>query len=272
MEILKGKGAIPIAAASKNSKEHGSDWFLQYPVMSTLRPSYPRGPWRYKDMHQLVVTYESTAEAVRAVVPQPLKPADGNLVTIEWRRMSEVSGFGPYTEVGHSVACTWEGKPVIYVFQAFLDSESPTLAGREILGFPKRHGEPELKIVREVLIGSLTYGGVQVALATMPYRAIDLSDRLAEIEQDLQTIQLVLKLLPDVDGHTPKVAQLVRVNLYDVRLKGAWAGPAELFTVPHVGCPVAALPVVRVIEGRQHLWDMTLNDGEVVYDYLEDSI
>jgi acetoacetate decarboxylase len=258
-----------INSVSENGKQHATDRFLQYPVMSTLRPSYPRGPWRYENMQQLVVTYESTAEAVRAVVPRPLKPADGNVVTIEWRRMTEVSGFWPYSDVGHSVACTLEGKPVIYVFQAFLDSESPTLAGREILGFPKRHGEPELKTVREVLTGSLSYGGERVALATMPYRMIDLSDRLAEIERELQTTQIVLKLLPDVDNHTPKVAQLVRVKLYDVRLKGAWAGPAELFMIPHVGCPVAALPVVRVIEGRQHLWDMTLNDGEVVYDYLE---
>jgi len=183
--------------------------------------------------------------------------------------MSEVSGLGPYTEVGHSVACTFEGEPAIYVFQAFLNSEAPTLAGREILGFPKRHGEPDLKTMREVLMGTLAYDGVQVAMATMPYRAMDLSDRLAEIEQELQTTQLVLKLLPDVDNHTPKVAQLVRVNLYDVRLKGAWGGPAELFMVPHVGCPVAALPVVRILEGRQHLWDMTLSDGEVVHDYLE---
>jgi len=89
-------------------------------------------------------------------------------------------------------------------------------------------------------MGTLTYGGAQVAMATMPYRMVDLSDRLAEIERDLQTTQVVLKLLPDVDNHTPKVAQLVRVNLYDVRLKGAWAGPAELFMVPHAtigGCP-----------------------------------
>lgn len=267
--LLKGKDTVVPGAASRIGKGHETDSFLQYPVMSTLRPSYPRGPWHYKDMHQLVITYESTAEAIRAVVPKPLQPAEGNRVIIEWRRMSEVSGLGPYTEVGHSVACIFEGKPVTYVFQAFLDSESPTLAGREILGFPKRHGEPELKTVREVLTGTLNYGGVQVALATMLYRAADLSDRLAEIEQDLQTTQIVLKLLPDVDNHTPKVAQLVRANLYDVQLKGAWGGPAELFMIPHVGCPVAALPVVRVLEGRQHLWDMTLSDGEVVYDYLE---
>jgi acetoacetate decarboxylase len=27
--------------------------------------------------------------------------------------------------------------------------------------------------------------------------------------------------------------------------------------------------VVRVLEGRQHLWDMTLSDGQVVHDYLK---
>jgi acetoacetate decarboxylase len=26
---------------------------------------------------------------------------------------------------------------------------------------------------------------------------------------------------------------------------------------------------VRVLEGRQLLWDLTLRDGQVVYDYLE---
>src|SRR6201982_398750 len=128
MQLLRDKGVILAGAASKTNP------FLQYPVMSTLRPAYPRGPWHYKDMHQLVVTYESTAEAVRAVVPRPLQPADGNRVTIEWRRMTEVSGFGPYTEVGHSVACMFEGKPAIYGVPAFLDSESPPLSGRELLG------------------------------------------------------------------------------------------------------------------------------------------
>ena len=268
MSEMTREGAFLAGAGSAIGKDHGTDQFLQHPVMPTLRPAYPRGPWHYSNMQQFVVTYESTAEAVRAVVPSPLQPADGNRVTIEWRRMTEVTGFGPYTEVGHSVACTFEGKPVIYVFQAFLDSEPPTLAGREVLGFPKRHAEPELKTFRDVLTGTLSYGGAQVALATMPYRLVDLSDRLAEIEQELQTTQLVLKLLPDVDNRTPKVAQLVRVGIYNVRLKGAWGGPAELFMIPHVGCPVAALPVVRVLEGRQHLWDMTLNDGEVVHDYL----
>ena len=43
-------------------------------------------------------------------------------------------------------------------------------------------------------------------------------------------------------------AQDRSADIYDVRLKGAGGGPAELFMVPHVGCPVAARPSVRVLE------------------------
>ena len=87
MHDSKGKRAFVTDTASETGKGQATDWFLQYPVMSTLRPSYPRGPWHYQNGHQLVVTYESTAEAVLSVLPSPLQPAEGNHVTIEWRRI-----------------------------------------------------------------------------------------------------------------------------------------------------------------------------------------
>jgi acetoacetate decarboxylase len=43
---------------------------------------------------------------------------------------------------------------------------------------------------------------------------------------------------------------------------------SKLFIIPRVG-GAKALPVMRLLEGRQHLWDMTLSVGEVVHDYLE---
>ena len=242
---------------------------LSAPSIPHVAPSYPRGPWRYTDMNQLVVTYESDEDAIRAVVPEPLQPAGDNLVTIEWRHMGEVTGFGAYTECGHSVSCTLDGDPVVYVVQAYLDSEPPTLAGREILGFPKKHGEVELKLVRETLVGTLAYGGLPVAVATMGYRIEDLSSQRDQIAKALTTRQMVLKLIPDVDGINPRLAELVEIGIHDVTLKGAWRGPAELFLMPHIGCRVAALPVRRVMEGRQHLWDMSLSDGRVIHDYLK---
>ena len=63
MNEMKGRGAFVTGAASEIGKDHATEWFLQYPVMPTLTPAYPRGPWHYTNMHQLAVTYESTAEA-----------------------------------------------------------------------------------------------------------------------------------------------------------------------------------------------------------------
>ena len=228
------------------------------------------GPWRYTDMSQLVVIYESEPEAIRAVVPEPLQPAAGNRVIIEWRDMSNVTGFGPYVECGQSLECTLDGEPVTYVLQAYLNSEPPTLAGREILGFPKKHGEADLRLVRETLTGTLAYGGVQVAVATAGYRSQDLSDSLGEIEAGLKGRQVVLKLVPDLSGKGLAAAQLIEVGIHDVHLKGAWRSSAELFLMPHVACNVARLPVRRIVEARQHLWDMSLNDGRVIHDYLAD--
>ena len=48
MQLHIGKSAITAGATSDANR------FLQYPVMSTLRPAYPRGPGHYKNMHQLL--------------------------------------------------------------------------------------------------------------------------------------------------------------------------------------------------------------------------
>ena len=94
MNEMKGRGAFVTGAASEIAKDHATDWFLQYPVMPTLRPAYPRGPWHYSNMHQLVVTYESTAEAVRAVVPPPLQPGTLRQVSRIWQATASPSNGG----------------------------------------------------------------------------------------------------------------------------------------------------------------------------------
>ncbi len=62
---------------------------------------------------------------------------------------------------------------------------------------------------------------------------------------------------------------LVRYNLEDVTVKGAWQSPADIELFRHALAPVAALPVLEVISGLHILMDMTLGLGEVVPDYLE---
>jgi acetoacetate decarboxylase len=122
-------------------------------------------------------------------------------------------------------------------------------------------------VVKDTLTGTLHYDDERVAVGTMQFKPISLADRLDEVAHAIGGLNVNLKLLPDVDG-TPKVAQLVGYNLQDVKVHGAWEGPARLHLIPHVNCRVADLPVRRILGGRHQIVDFVLPYGRVLHDYL----
>ena len=158
----------------------------------------------------------------------------------------------------------------------YLDCEPPISGGREIWGFPKKHANPSLKVTSDTLTGVLEYAGQQVALGTMGYKHENLIDNnhgshrhnVEEMIKKVSKTQVNLKLIPDVDGSLA-IAQLVGYNMTDIKIKGAWKGPARLHLVPHVNAPVADLPVKKIVEGTHLIADITLPYGRVLHNYLK---
>jgi acetoacetate decarboxylase len=249
---------------------------LKTPSMPLASPSYPRGPYRFIDREYLTITYESDPEAIRATLPEPLEPDGSNTVLYEFIRMPDSSGFGDYTESGVVIPAVFKGEHLTFTAQMYLDDEPPIAGGREIWGFPKKRGNPKLRIIHDTLTGTLDYAGIQVAVGTMGYKhenlLYDLSAEKA-LSSDAMIAKLKktavnFKLIPDIEGH-PAIAQLVAYNLTDIQLKGAWTGPARLHLVPHINAPVADLPVRRVLGGAHYIADLTLPYGRVLHDYLK---
>ena len=250
---------------------------LDLPSMPMASPSYPRGPYRFLDREYLIVTYASDADAIRAALPAPLEPDGSGHVMYEFIRMPDSSGFGDYTESGVVIPALYQRQPVNFTAQMYLDDEPPIAGGREIWGFPKKHGNPTLAVVHDTLTGILEYAGVQVAVATMGYKhqhlLYDVQGRKAcssdSIVEKMSKTQVNLKLIPHVNG-TPAIAQLVAYELCDIQVKGAWSGPARLHLVPNVNAPVADLPVLGIVGGLHFIADLTLPYGRVLHDYLAD--
>jgi acetoacetate decarboxylase len=252
------------------------DQILAVSGMPAAAPSYPKGPYRFVNREYFIVTYESDPEAIRKALPEPLQPAPGNLVAYEFIKMPDSSGFGDYMESGVVIPCLFEGKEVNFTVMMFLDDEPPMTGGREIWGFPKKYGNPELKVIHDTLTGILKYDDERVAMGTMRYKTEDLvSKDLAHAEMrdpdaiiaKLTKTQINLKLIPGVDG-SMQIAQLVAYNMCDATIKGAWSGEARLHLVPHVNAPVADFPVKRIIGGSHFIADITLPYGKVIHDYL----
>jgi acetoacetate decarboxylase len=237
-------------------------------AMPMTSPAFPPGPYRFMRREFLVITYRTDLEALRAVVPAPLEVVEP-LVKYEFIRMPDSTGFGDYTESGQVIPVqlrTARGvEPGAYVHAMYLDDHPPIAGGRELWGFPKKLATPVLDYETDTLVGTLDYGKVRIATATMGFkhRALAPGPILAGIAQP----NFLLKIIPHVDG-TARICELVRYCMTDVTLHGAWTGPAALELHPHALAPVADLPVLKVESAVHFIADMTLALGTVEYDYL----
>ena len=235
-------------------------------AMPLTSPAYPPGPYRFVDREYLIITYRTDPQKLAELVPAPLQidPAKP-YVKYEFIRMPDSTGFGDYTETGQVIPVTFEGRHGGYTHCMFLDDHPPIAGGRELWGFPKKLASPKLRREIDTLVGTLDYGPVRVATATMGYKH-KVADHAAVLES-LLAPNFLIKIIPHVDG-TARICELVEYALEDVQLKGAWNGPGALELHAHALAPVAELPVLEVISTVHILADLTLGLGKVVHDYL----
>jgi acetoacetate decarboxylase len=238
-------------------------------AMPAASPSFSRGPYQFRNREYLIVEYETDRDALQAILPEPLE-IERSTVKYEFIKMPDSDGFGSYAESGQVIPVTFEGKAGSYLHSMYLDDVSPIAGGREIWGFPKKYGHPDMhvdQINKDCYIGVLKYGELEVARATMAYKwqqvaSAPLTDAVGS------TPNFLLKVIPDVNGGA-KICQLVRYFLTNVRIREAWTGPASLQLFAHCMAPVADLPVLKIVSSVHYTGDMTIGPGEVVYDYLK---
>ena len=142
-------------------------------------PAYPPGPYKFYNREFVVISYHSDADALRAVVPEPLEVI-GDIVNYEFIRMPDSTGFGDYTETGQVIPVRFRAKDGTiqeggYVHAMYLDDNAPIAGGREIWGFPKKLATPKISHQSETVVCTLHYGSVLCVSAPMGYKhhAID---------------------------------------------------------------------------------------------------
>ncbi|WP_394617736.1 acetoacetate decarboxylase [Lentzea sp. JNUCC 0626] len=230
-------------------------------------PAFPAVQPRFFDREYLNIVYRTDPEALRAVVPQPLE-IDEPLVRFEVMKMNDVTGYGPYTEAGQAIPVVLDGERGEYLHAMYLDSFAATASGREVSAYPKVMGKPSLYADSGALVGTLDYGTIRVATATMGYKQYELDTRKAEAEITVPTF--MLKTIPDYDGSL-RVQELVRTEITDVVVKAAYTGPARLQLFQHVLAPLADLPVLEVVSASHVITDLTLAPAKPVHNYLEEA-
>ncbi|MEV6116114.1 acetoacetate decarboxylase [Streptomyces sp. NPDC052109] len=242
-----------------------SEDVLSQPTTPLSGPAYPPGPYRFYRREYLNITYRTDPDAMRAVVPEPLEVGDP-LVRFEVIRMPDTTGLGDYTESGQVLRVRHDGEPADYIHCMYLDNAPAIAVGREAGAYPKKLGNARLYTDSDTLVGTLDYGSLRVACATMGYKHRPLDPEEARAEVGSPTY--MLKIVPGYDG-LPRIAELVRADFTDLEILGAWTGPARLQLFEHALAPLADLPVREVVSASHVLTNLTLPSPKIVHDYLD---
>ncbi len=233
-------------------------------------PAYTEAPNRFINREYFIVTYETDADAIQQALPGGLS-APEPIVKYEFMKMPDATGFGSFQESGQAIPVVFDSEggreAGLYIHRMYLDKDClpPTTAGREIWGFPKKTGTPELVVDGDSLVGTLDYGKVRIATATMGYKFEALDTE--ELAVALGGSNFLLKTIPHVDG-TPAICQLVRYRMTEINVHWAYSSPGSLELHPHALAPVADLPVKKILSAVHFSADLTLPYGEVAKDYL----
>jgi acetoacetate decarboxylase len=227
-------------------------------------PAFPRPGYRFYDREYLNIVYRTDPQAMRAVVPEPLTVAEP-LVKFEVMKMPNVTGLGSFHEAGQVLRVEYEGQPADYLHAMYVDSLASIASGREASAYPKKSGAPSLYVDSDTLVGTLDYGTLRVATATMGFKHSPLEEASARAEITAPTYALKLVLGYDLQ---PVTLDLVRSQITDITIKEAWRGPARLQLFEHVLAPLADLPVLEVISASHIRVDLALARVAPVFNYL----
>jgi len=228
-------------------------------------PAFPKGPYRFRNREYLNILYRTDPDALAAVVPEPLE-IDDPVVRFEVMRMPDVTGLGDYTECGQVVQVSHDGERGEFMLAMYVDSHPAIASGRERSAFPKKLGAPRLYVDSDTLVGTLDYGTLRVAIATMGYKHREMD--VAQARAEIGAPTFMLKIIPGYTGGDARICELVRTQILDVDVLGAWMGPGRLELVPHALAPLADLPVREIVATSHILTDLSLSPAKVVHDYL----
>jgi acetoacetate decarboxylase len=198
-------------------------------------PLYPPFPWKMFGGKAIIVTFETTMEAILPLLPPEVTPIqDPPIVSCYLNSGYEfATGGGAYAEMAPLIPVLFEGKPHIFPLVVYLGegTEEWFAAGREVLGDSKKIGDVKLncKLGHGQMLGTVERpaGFRLVEMIAGPFER-----QGTEADFVFHPI-LVLRLLPSgIDGENrPQVAELFRKNV-TVTMKKAADGSAMVFHGP----------------------------------------
>jgi acetoacetate decarboxylase len=236
-------------------------------------------PWHYSGDF-LIVEYRTNPDAVIALLPKELEPADdpGAVAAIfaDWQSCSDDLHElldpiqAQYKEFFLVIGCKFEGQAASRCVYIWVDKDFSMYRGW-IQGFPKKLGS--IHMTRTFPVGkaaprigpgarfgaTCTAGSREIARAVITLRQPSKNGPTVNAPPMHNT-----RHFPAYDNTTPAVFELVRAGGFDREMTEIWEGDAELKLGQNTIEDLQALAPREIIKGYQFSFAYTVGGGQVI--------
>jgi len=239
----------------------------------------PAPPWHYSGDF-LIVEYRTNPDAVAALLPPELEPADdpGACAAIfaDWQSCSDdlhelVDPIqSQYREFFIVVGGKYQGKPVSRCVYIWVDKDFAMYRGW-IQGFPKKLGS--IHMTRVFPVGKATpqitpggrFGATCAANDRQIARAVVTLRQISETGPTVNDPPMYnTRHFPAYDGLRPDVFELVKSGGFDRAVTDIWEGDAELKFYEDTLEDLQAIAPQEVMKGFRFSFSYTVQGGEVI--------
>ncbi|BFM15735.1 acetoacetate decarboxylase family protein [Maricurvus nonylphenolicus] len=236
-------------------------------------------PWHFSGEFN-VIKYKANPEAVNAMLPPVLEPADDpsacSMFFAEYQSCSDDMHemddpiLAQYKESGIMIPAKYKGKPVS--FCAFIwTTKDFSVARGYIQGYPKHLGEIEMTRVYNLgkATPQLEEGGRFVSTLgskgrRIVYSNLELTKPCENVPSPFGGPPANVRLFPKLDNDSQEVCELVRVNNRDIARGDGWEANATLKFSEDAGEDILALAPISVDKGYRFSMAFTVDGGTLL--------
>ena len=235
--------------------------------MPGVAPLYDAPPYIYQGNRSINILFKTTPETLQALLPAQLVPNPDSVIFIYFAQFNVVTPTRfRYLEMGIGVPASFSDTAGQYAVYLYLDQAGAIVPGREIYGWPKKDAEISFTEDKDGIVARVVRDGVVLADATLHSLK-----RVDPIPQQPGAPWFNLKLIPSVKKNAPPDVMQLTSTLIESEMKEMCTGLATLKLSSSVSDPLGDIPILGVLEGRFTVDDITLDYGDVIYDYLTES-
>ena len=235
--------------------------------LSSTNPFYGEPPYVFEGSENYFISFKTSPEVLRTLVPEPLKPLPGGEMTVIFAKHNIISPAKiQYKEAFFVVPVSYGSVYGGFLPVLYLDKIETITPAREIWGYNKVGAE--FSFTEEGSNAAITVTQMDTIIMKASFI---LGEPFTPPEQPPGGSVFNLKYIPSVEKNSPPdVKQITISKLKDDKTAEMRMGTAKLEFYSSRYNPLNQIPILEVKKAGKKIHSFSMDHGKVLYDYLKE--